>query len=283
MTLAASNNLLLNWLLRPRQIKWCFVIGLKRKTPNITGEFITTLHYLDDQGEKWGDTYIKIVGQHYEDYAYWNAVKHLLPVGGSITPTFVPAPFRKRQYKSAAPGVTGLIGEVLITNFFQKEFNLSPFDMAHLMDNRKAPDLCLDIEPQLISNMFRNIQQATRLGRIENSMIANIIARANWPEPLPVECKSRRQGGDRQLRSALLQLLEYWRQIPSMAGYGIYAQVDIFPETLIKFHLILPKLNEIDSVRQIITGRTEGTTLPELPIEPTVKEFNEALGGKILG
>lgn len=101
MSTIYANPILFEWLHRPRKILWELTFGLDiRRQPNIRGEFAVNLAYLDDQGEKWGDTHIKIVGQHYEDYAHWDSVSTFLPVGG-LTPsrTFLPNSFTIRSYK----------------------------------------------------------------------------------------------------------------------------------------------------------------------------------------
>lgn len=73
------NPALYHWLIRPRKIEWCITMGFNaRRKPNIIGTLVTSLAYIDDQGDKWGDTYVKIVGQHYEDYAHWSSYKKLL-------------------------------------------------------------------------------------------------------------------------------------------------------------------------------------------------------------
>ena len=283
MATIGSNAILLNWLQRPRNIEWFFTLGINgRRKPNVKGILNTTLNYLDDQGEKWGETYIKVIGQHYDDYSHWNSVRHLLPIGGTagVTP-FAPHPFIQRQYKEAAPGVTGLIGEVLVTVFLQKVLNLSMFEIAHLKSVEKAPDLCLDISPQVIANIFDN--ETPVRPPLQNALVSSEVSQFIWSEPLPVECKSRRGSGSRQLRSALLQLINYWRRVPSMAGYGIFAQIDVVPNTIIRFHLLAPKPNYASEVRRIITGEVSGTDLPTLPVKPTVVQFNEILGGKLLG
>ncbi len=278
-----QNNIMNQWLQRPRHIEWEITLGLSgTRKPNVKGELITNLSYLDDQGEKWGDTYIKIIGQHYDDYAHWNSVSRLLPIGGSsLGKMFVPAPFSKRKLKGAAPGVTGLIGEVLVTVFLQSVLKLNPFDVAHLNDNRKAPDLCLDIEPGIISKLFITGNQVRP--KKENILVANDIDKAVWNYPIPVECKSRRNNGDRQVRNAMLQLLEYWRQVPDMAGYGIYAQIEVNPITKIRLHLLAPKPLQITNVKKIITGNIVGTRLPSLPDEPTCSKFKSIIGGRLLG
>ncbi|KUO76686.1 MAG: hypothetical protein APF77_01530 [Clostridia bacterium BRH_c25] len=271
------NPILSGWLNRPREIEWCITMGLDgKRRPNIKGTFLTSLAYIDDQGDKWGDTYVMIVGQHYEDYAHWNSVSTLLPIGGTHgTRNFVPSPFSKRNNKGAAPGVTGLIGEVLTTVFLQNVINLNPFDMAHIMGDRKAPDFCLDIEPRLLSNLFRT--STPERARSENEAIAGYLDSIVWDQPLPLECKSRREKGDRQVRNAMLQILEYWRRVPTMAGYGIFAQVDVNPITKLRIHLLIPKTTELDNIRRIIND------LDILPEEPTVKEFNWQIGGKLFG
>lgn len=283
MSSSGANVVLNNWLLRPRRINWEITMGLSgRRKSNINGEFMTSLSYLDDQGEKWGDTYIKVVGQHYDDYAHWNSISYLLPIGGEHgLPNFVPRQFDKRRFKGAAPGVTGLIGEVLATVFFQQILNLGPYDIAHILDNHKAPDICLDIEPIIISDLFRTAHQ--NRSRYENNRIAQIIERCIWDQPLPVECKSRRNGGDRQIRSALLQLLAYWRKVPLMAGNGIYFQIDVEPLTRLRIHLLIPREEEIENIRLIVTGNVEDTGLPKLSAEPNFMEFMEKVGGRLLG
>lgn len=283
MSAIQRNTVMDQWLQRPRNIRWEMTLGLSgRRQPNVIGELITNLSYLDDQGEKWGDTYIRIVGQHYDDYAHWNSISTFLPIGGVISSRlFVPAPFAKRTYKGAAPGVTGLIGEVLVTVFLQTVLRLNPFDMAHLKDDRKAPDLCLDIDSSIIANVFRTNYPARSI--TENQRVADNIERAIWNYPIPLECKSRRNDGDRQARSAMTQILEYWRQIPDVAGYGIFAQIDVNPITRIRLHFFAPKASEINNVRNIITGNTLGTMLPTLPNDPTCSEFNRMIGVRLLG
>ncbi|MHB9010477.1 MAG: hypothetical protein ACYC3E_00590 [Carboxydocellales bacterium] len=215
MASVGDNSILQYWLLKQRRIEWFFTLGLSgRRKPNIKGSFITTLSYLDDQGEKWGDTYIKAVGQHFDDYAHWNAVRMFLPIGGSgFSRVLIPKPFVRRRYKGAAPGVTGLIGEVLITVFLQNVLRLHPFDMAHLKDSPRlpTPDLCLDIQPNSLANLFNTAIYIRSV--FENSMIASDLNSMSWNQPLPIECKSRRDFGNRQARAALLQLLEYWRKV----------------------------------------------------------------------
>lgn len=275
-------NIAINrWLQRPQHIEWELTVGLNgRRRPNIGGRFITNLSYLDDQGEKWGDTYIKIVGQHFDDYAHWNNISTYLPIGGN-TPgrLFVPAPFTQRIYKDAAAGVTGLIGEVLVTVFLQTVLKLNPLDMAHLKDDRKAPDICLDIDPTTIAFFIRSSHPLRPIS--ENQNIANTISRAIWNYPIPLECKSRRENGDRQVRGAMLQLLEYWRNIPDIAGYGIFAQIDVNPTTKIRLHLLAPQQQEINNVRRIICGNVG--RLPALPVKPTYRTFHEMIGVRLLG
>lgn len=280
-----DNSILINWLSKPREIQWFITLGLSgSRKPNIKGSFITTLSYLDDQGEKWGDTYIKVVGQHFDDYAHWNSIRMFLPIGGSgFSKVLIPKPFVRRRYKEAAPGVTGLIGEVLITVFLQNVLKLHPFDIVHLKDNpgHPTPDLCLDIQPNLIVNLF-NI--AVHLRSIsENSRIVSALGSMSWLQPLPVECKSRRDSGNRQVRAALLQLLEYWRKVPSMAGYGVFAQVDLSSNTILRLHLLMPKHSEIQNVRDIILGNITGTLLPALSASPTIAEFNQKVGWRLIG
>jgi hypothetical protein len=277
------NPILYDWLHRSRHIRWELTFGLEpRKLPNIRGEFATNLAYLDDQGEKWGDTYIKIVGQHFEDYAHWSAVSTFLPIEGTVASRlFVPNPFTIRDYKDTAPGVTGLVGEVLVTVLLQNVFKLSPYDMAHLKDDMKAPDMCLDIEPKTITDIFKTAVHVRP--KAENLGLAEELNRTVWSYPLPMECKSRRNTSDRQVRNAVLQLLKYWENIPEMAGCGIFAQVDLNPVTKIRLHLLTPKEGEADNVRKIITGKTAGTGLTGLPQKPTYEQFMDAIGGRLIG
>lgn len=113
--------------------------------------------------------------------------------------------------------------------------------------------------------------------------IADVIECAIWKYPIPLECKSRRNNGDRQAKSAVLQLLEYWRSIPDIAGYGIFAQIDVNPVTRIRLHFFAPKTMYINEIRSIVTGNTAGTTLPTLTDEPTCSEFNRIIGVRLLG
>jgi len=124
------------------------------------------------------------------------------------------------------------------------------------MDNKKAPDLCLNVNPDQIAQI---IEASTN-----SNLMIKILRNSIWSDPLPVECKSRRGKGDRQLRSALQQLVSYWKHVHDMAGYGIYAQIDIVPETVIKLHFLLPKISEINNVRKIILGDVAGTSLVTL-------------------
>ncbi|OME30920.1 hypothetical protein [Paenibacillus odorifer] len=281
MTNTGSNSLVLSWLSKPKIINWSIKLGVNtRKSPIVSGSFTTTLSYLDDQGEKWGDTYVKVVGQHYDDYAHWNHVSHLLPIGGITNQlqTFVPSSFRGRQYKDAAPGVTGLIGEVLTTTFLQKEVGLKPFQMAHLKGNVKAPDLCLDIQPSMLIPLIQKAKNSSN----KNELL-NTLNNSSWHDPFPIECKSRRDKGNRQIRDALNQLISYWGKVTSMAGFGVIAQIDVIPTTNINLHLIIPKATELINVQKIILGDVRGTNLTPLPINPTISQFNSLLGGRIIG
>lgn len=77
------------------------------------------------------------------------------------------------------------------------------------------------------------------------------------------------------MRNAMLQILEYWRRVPVMAGYGIFAQVDVNPITKLRIHLLIPKTTELDNIRRIIND-------PDiLPEEPTVKEFDRHIEGRL--
>ncbi|MGO4182192.1 hypothetical protein AB4Z17_13490 [Paenibacillus sp. TAF43_2] len=170
-----------------------------------------------------------------------------------------------------------MIGEVLVTVFLQKEIGLNPLQIAHLMDNTKAPDLCLDIQP---SNLAPLLQKHST-----NQSVQALLKQLNgmtWNDPLPMECKSRRNQGTRQIRSALHQLLAYWRQVPMMAGHGVIAQIDVVPQTIINLHFIIPKTSELNNVRSIILGQGKHPSL-NLPTDPKISDFNRLLGGKIIG
>lgn len=283
MSTNSINPILSDWLHRQRQIQWELTFGLDiRRQPNVRGEFATSLAYLDNQGEKWEDANIKILGQHYEDYAHWDSVSTFLPIGGAIpSRTLLPNPFTIRSYKDTAPGVTGMIGELLVTVLLQQVLKLNPYDMAHLKADMKAPDMCLDIESKVISDILKSAVQIRP--KNENKELAKEIDGAVWTYPLPLECKSRRGTQDRQVREAIFKLLNYWRHIPEMAGNGVFAQVDINPETKIRLHLLIPKETERDNIRNILTGSNAGTDLPKLPEEPTYEQFMAVMGGRLIG
>ncbi len=62
MSSILNNSLLYKWLRHDREIKWELTLGINsQRSADINGNFVTNLSYLDDQGEKWGDTYIKII------------------------------------------------------------------------------------------------------------------------------------------------------------------------------------------------------------------------------
>jgi hypothetical protein len=277
-----NNSIKLKWLRRNREIEWELTLGISsRRTPDICGKFLTSLSYLDDQGEKWGDTYIKIVGQHFDDYSHWDSINTLLPISGNlhsqiVFPTFVSTPFSFRTSKGASSGVTGLIGEVLVTVFLQTVLKLGPFDIAHLEADSKAPDLCLNIPSKVIADLFRNYTKSEKAA--DNNNFADIIELSTWNNPIPLECKSRLRNGDRKVRKALEQIIAYWKSVPDMAGYGIFAQIDVVPTSKIRLHLIIPKDGESINVRNIICNSKSS-----FPKNPTYKEFNTQIGGKLLG
>lgn len=287
MTTPGSQSLVTQWVQRPRTIHWRLYMGLNpKKKPVLEGSFATTLGYIDDQGEKWGDTYVKVVGQHYDDYAHWNDIQSLLPIGGQGTGTitYIPSPFTWRQYKGAAHGVTGLIGEVLVTLFLQRELKLKRNELAHLMDGIKGPDLCLDVESAVFVDLLRRPQNDPAIGQRNNTLAGDLEVSSNWLHPLPLECKSKRQnGGDRSVRDALQQLVAYWHEVKEMAGYGIFAQIDVTPVTMIHLHFLAPQRLEVDNVRKIITNDVAGTTLTALPPNPTYYQFQHYVGGRLLG
>lgn len=284
LTKPGMSRVLSQWLQRPRPVEWRLILGLDwRSRPVSKGTFNTSLAYLDDQGEKWGGTYVKVVGQHFDDYSHWDAVESLLPLGGPGAPvTFVPRPFSWREVKGAAPGVTGLIGEVLITVFLQQVLRLSRNEVAHLKEDQTVPDLCLDIEPRAFAALVRIPTDSTRTDWA-NEQLATQIEQAVWSEPLPVECKSRRSIGARDVKDALRQLVAYWRRIPQMAGHGLFAQINVFPSTVLNLHLTIPAPAEAANVRAIITGQVADTGLVPLSEEPTYTEFQDLLGGRLIG
>ncbi len=262
------------WLARPRGSEWKLFLGVnsRRSKPIASGKYKVTLNYLDNQGNVWGETYIKAVGQHYDDYSNWTAKQPLLPLAySSAVPTFVPKPYEGRMFKDAAPGVTGLIGEVVVTTFLQKVLKLNTFNIAHLKSNHtfQAPDFCLDIHPSVISNLLKHSNR---------SDLINHLASSQWLEPLPLECKGRKSLSINHARAALSQIITYWRNVPSMAGCGLFAQIDILPFTVINIHLLLPKISKAQEIRDIVLGNTSIPTLSEYP---TLNEFRRLIGGRL--
>lgn len=275
-----------DWFLQERKIEWTLTFGINsRVKPNIKGDFLCSPLYLDDQGKKWGDTHIRDIGKHYEEYSFWNEVSHLYPIGGhGNTARFEISNYTNRRYKGAAPGVTGLIGEVLVTTFLQKVLMLSPLEIAHLVPSKgtKAPDICLDIQPHVLANLLRD--KTSLQFRQSNFQLANILESIVWSEPFPLECKSRRNDVDNHMRSALLQLLSYWDSIPEMSGYGMIAQIDVMPVTRLNLYLLFPKSTEILNVKNIIQTRYIDESNPlNTQRDPKLMDFKRALGGKLLG
>ncbi|WP_042166741.1 hypothetical protein [Paenibacillus gorillae] len=272
MSLAFSQRK--QWLLRPINIKWNIKLGLRTNNRSIlSGSYNTNLSYLDDQGDKWGETYIKYIGQHFEDYAHWGSIYTYAPLEGRLSRK--PGTFSIREYKDAASGVTGTIGEVLAITFFQNVFGLTAFEMAHLKSSSlyQAPDFCLDIQPsQLVAFLTRH--------RFTDLTLHNALTGLHWGDPLPLETKSRRQnnsGGKNpsQIKDGLAQLISYWKRVPSVSGYGLIMQVDVFPRTVLNLHLLIPKKNEINNIMSIING--SGTLFPDVI---TIKEFERIFGGR---
>lgn len=267
------------WFYKPRMITWKLYFGVntrnyRRRAPIATGQYPVTLSYLDSQGDKWGETYIKAVGQHFDDYSNWNTRQFLYPLGSATSkvPTFVPLAYEGRFFKEAAPGVTGLIGEVIDTTFFQKILRLRPFDIAHLKSSNtfQAPDFCLNIQPNKIADL---------LPASGNSNLKSHLLSLHWTEPLPVESKGRKDLRRNHARDALSQLITYWRKVPEMAGYGLFTQVDLLPNTAINVHVLAPKATEILNVRNIVSGNIT----PALQNNPTLDEFKRIIGVRMFG
>jgi hypothetical protein len=280
--------ILKNWYAKGRKINWALHFGLEKKSvPAITGSFYVTPHYLDDQGEKWGDTHVQDIGKYFDEYSHWFNRQRMHPIGGTDGPPhFEINGFNIRQFKSAAHGVTGLLGEVLVTILFQDELNIKPNNIAFLsVGNEKTPDIVLDIEPSLFSNLIRSKSDSSnyRLHK-QNLTRASIIDSFNWEEPVPVECKSSRTEHSGDMRKALQQLLSYWSIIDSMAGIGLFAQINVIPTARIDLFLLVPENHQkqLDILR-IARRDVWNTSLVRLSEDPLLHEIKEAIGGKFLG
>jgi len=258
------------WLHFPRVIDWKLYMGKKRNLI-VEGHFQSSLTYINNQGEKWGDTYIREVGMHYDDYANWDSRQRFHPIPASGI--YVNSPYELRLFKDAAGGVTGLIGEVLTVIFLQKSMNIPPYHIAHIKQTSKikSPDFLVQINQKEIYDLIS--------GRAPQAKILTEVSRCTIDTPMPIECKSRRNGTTR-LSSALMQLVDYWRVVNSSAGYGIAALINLVPQTSIDFLLFLPKPGEQKKI--IKTIQSDFISSDNKVKNFTEKHFFEKLGGYFL-
>lgn len=228
-----NSNFITNlWIHMPREFQWNVFWG-NRNNLIAQGKFNTSLSYLDNQGEKWGDIYIRNEGLHYDDYSNWDSKQRWYAIPESSV--YVNSPYELRKYKDAAGGVTGLIGEVLTTIFLQKVMKVPPFRIAHIKQSSKikSPDLLVEISMSDIINLVS-------LGEKTDPNLLNILNTCSINDPVPLECKSRRYGATR-LRDALSQLIDYWTAVNCSIGYGIVVLVNLRPQTSLDLLLFLPK------------------------------------------
>lgn len=232
MSRTYSNTITNLWIHTAREFQWNVYLG-SRKNLVAQGKFNTSLSYLDNQGEKWGDTYIRNVGLHYDDYSNWDNKQRWYAIPRSSI--YVNSPYELRKYKDAAGGVTGLIGEVLTTIFLQKVMKIPPFQIAHIKQSSKikSPDLLVEISMSDIINLL------SLGGEIDSNLLKKLNT-CYINDPIPLECKSRRYGATR-LRDALSQLIEYWTKVNCSIGYGIVVLVNLRPQTSLDLLLLLPQ------------------------------------------
>lgn len=147
--------------------------------------------------------------------------------------------------------------------------------MAHLKSSslHQAPDLCLDIQPSRIISWLSSKSPI-------NHRIIGALKGVSWVDPIPAEIKSRRMSNTgsnspSQIKQGLSQLISYWKRVPSVAGYGLIMQINVYPKTEINMHLLIPRISEANNVKSIVTG--SGTYFPD---EIIIKEFERILGGR---
>jgi len=262
------------WLHLPRQVTWNLYLG-NRVNLVAKGKFDVSLCHVNIQGDQWGDTYIRDVGLHYDDYSNWDSKQRLHAIPKSTV--YVTSPYELRKFKDAAGGVTGLIGEVLTTIFLQKVLRIPPYHIAHIKQSStiKSPDLLVQTD---IANIKNLLSSSKYLADPDLPDKLDIYSLTN---PLALECKSRRNNTTR-LRDALVQLIDYWKAIHHSIGYGMVSLVDLKPQTHMDFLLFLPLngkqsdiLNIINSTLFIDSNSGEVINLKE-------RNFFDKLGGCFL-
>lgn len=233
------------WYDLPREFEWRLFLGNHRR-PVTNGMFVSSLSVISNLGEKWGDTYIRDVGLHYDDYSNWESKQRLYPIHGNNL--YINSEYELRKFKDAAGGVTGLIGEVLTVTFLQKILNIPPYHIAHIKQTSKmkSPDLLVQLKKEGLIN-------AISFKKYNNDEILTNLVNYPFSCPFPLECKSRRYGASR-LRDALIQLVDYWKIVNSSAGFGMVALINLIPKTSLDILVFLPRDNKQLDIMNVINS-----------------------------
>ncbi|MGZ4112320.1 MAG: hypothetical protein ACXVP5_07790, partial [Tumebacillaceae bacterium] len=118
---------LLNFLTSSKPIRWRLVMGINNPLSVAEGTFYTTLAHLDFRGMIWGESLILNIGQHHS--VYEGDISNILCGKLEPNPT---SDFKRHKLKKAASGITGGIGEVLLSLFFQHVLELSDCELSHI-------------------------------------------------------------------------------------------------------------------------------------------------------
>jgi hypothetical protein len=269
------------FLTLPKEIDWEILLGISGRSPNLKGTFRTSIHHFDHQGEKRGETYVKYLGQHYHDYENGLHTKKMGPrYAASLALTALGrGPFIRRSHKEAATSVIGLFCEVLTSMVMTKLFALRPFQMNHIMGNLKTPDYIVHLKLDKVEGLFNHSAYNYGISRnkqLENQDLLYTLSQmksASLSIPvLPVECKSS-TGADVDKKSALVQLLSYWMQVPGTEGYGVISRFSM------KSGKNRPKLQ----LYLLIPAYSATVNISGLNEKSTVTDFVNAIGGSLVG